>query len=43
MLAGGYYDLATPYFEGIYEMHHLPCPATCNPTSATTTTTRPAT
>ncbi len=23
-LAGGYYDLATPYFEGIYEMHHLP-------------------
>ncbi len=24
MLAGGYYDLATPYFEGIYEMHHLP-------------------
>ncbi len=26
MLAGGYYDLATPYFEGIYEMHHLPIP-----------------
>ena len=26
MLAGGYYDLATPYFEGIYEMHHLPMP-----------------
>jgi carboxypeptidase C (cathepsin A) len=25
-LAGGYYDLATPYFEGIYEMHHLPIP-----------------
>jgi carboxypeptidase C (cathepsin A) len=25
-LAGGYYDLATPYFEGIYEMHHLPMP-----------------
>jgi carboxypeptidase C (cathepsin A) len=23
----GYYDLATPYFEGIYEMHHLPMPA----------------
>ena len=26
MLAGGYYDLATPYFEGIYEMRHLPIP-----------------
>jgi carboxypeptidase C (cathepsin A) len=26
-LAGGYYDLATPYFEGKYEMHHLPIPA----------------
>ncbi len=26
MLAGGYFDLATPYFEGIYEMHHLPMP-----------------
>jgi carboxypeptidase C (cathepsin A) len=26
MLAGGYFDLATPYFEGIYEMHHLPIP-----------------
>ena len=28
MLAGGYYDLATPYFEGIFEMHHLPIPQT---------------
>jgi carboxypeptidase C (cathepsin A) len=26
MLAGGYFDLATPYFEGIYEMHHLQIP-----------------
>jgi carboxypeptidase C (cathepsin A) len=26
MLAGGYYDLATPFFEGIYEMHHLQIP-----------------
>lgn len=26
LLAGGYFDLATPYFEGIYEMHHLPVP-----------------
>jgi len=26
MLAGGYYDLATPFFEGIFEMHHLPIP-----------------
>ncbi len=25
-LAGGYYDLATPYFEGKYEMKHLPIP-----------------
>ncbi|QHN04498.1 peptidase S10 [Granulicella sp. WH15] len=27
MLAGGYFDLATPFFEGIYEMHHLQIPA----------------
>jgi carboxypeptidase C (cathepsin A) len=26
LLAGGYFDLATPYFEGIYEMRHLPIP-----------------
>jgi carboxypeptidase C (cathepsin A) len=25
-LNGGYFDLATPFFEGIYEMHHLPMP-----------------
>jgi carboxypeptidase C (cathepsin A) len=24
MLLGGYYDLATPFYEGWYEMHHLP-------------------
>ena len=23
----GYFDLATPFFEGLYEMHHLPMPA----------------
>ena len=27
MLNAGYFDLATPYFEGIYEMRHLPIPA----------------
>ncbi len=26
LLAGGYYDLATPYFEGKFEMRHLPMP-----------------
>ncbi|HEY1631378.1 MAG TPA: hypothetical protein VGF56_08680 [Rhizomicrobium sp.] len=26
-LNGGYYDLATPYYEGWYEMHQLPIPA----------------
>jgi len=26
LVTGGYYDLATPYFEGQYEMHHLPIP-----------------
>lgn len=26
LVAGGYYDLATPFFEGWYEMHHLPIP-----------------
>ncbi len=25
-LGGGYFDLATPFFEGEYEMHHLPMP-----------------
>lgn len=27
MLNSGYFDLATPFFEGIYEMHHLAMPA----------------
>ncbi|ACI53031.1 peptidase S10 serine carboxypeptidase [Gluconacetobacter diazotrophicus PA1 5] len=27
MLNAGYFDLATPYYEGIYEMQHLPVPA----------------
>ena len=26
-LNAGYYDLATPFYEGLYEMHHLPIPA----------------
>ena len=26
MLAGGYFDLATPFFEGMFEMHHPPMP-----------------
>ena len=26
LVAGGYFDLATPFFEGIYEMHHLSIP-----------------
>jgi carboxypeptidase C (cathepsin A) len=25
-LNAGYFDLATPFFQGIYEMHHLPMP-----------------
>ncbi|MFO1186818.1 MAG: peptidase S10 [Alphaproteobacteria bacterium] len=25
---GGYFDLATPYFQSVYEMRHLPMPAT---------------
>jgi carboxypeptidase C (cathepsin A) len=27
MVNGGYYDLATPYFAALYELHHLPLPA----------------
>jgi carboxypeptidase C (cathepsin A) len=27
LLNAGYFDLATPFYEGIYEMHHLPMPA----------------
>ena len=26
LLNGGYFDLATPFYEGIYEMQHLPIP-----------------
>jgi carboxypeptidase C (cathepsin A) len=26
LLNAGYFDLATPFFEGIYEMHHLQIP-----------------
>jgi len=26
LLCGGYFDLATPFYEGIFEMHHLPIP-----------------
>jgi carboxypeptidase C (cathepsin A) len=26
LLAGGYFDLATPFYEGYYEMHHLQIP-----------------
>lgn len=26
LLMGGYYDLATPFYEGYYEMKHLPMP-----------------
>lgn len=26
LVSGGYYDLATPYYEGVYEMHHLQIP-----------------
>ena len=28
MVNGGYYDLATPFYEGWYEMHHLQIPQT---------------
>jgi len=27
LLNSGYFDLATPFFEGMYEMYHLPIPA----------------
>ena len=27
LLTGGYYDMATPFYEGWYEMHHLKIPA----------------
>ena len=26
LLNGGYFDLATPFYEGVYEMEHLPIP-----------------
>jgi carboxypeptidase C (cathepsin A) len=27
MVNAGYFDLATPFYEGIFEMQHLPIPA----------------
>jgi carboxypeptidase C (cathepsin A) len=27
LVTGGYYDVSTPYFEGVYEFRHLPIPA----------------
>jgi carboxypeptidase C (cathepsin A) len=27
MLNAGYFDLATPFAEGVYELEHLPMPA----------------
>jgi carboxypeptidase C (cathepsin A) len=27
LVNGGYFDLVTPFFEGVYEMRHLPIPA----------------
>ncbi len=30
-LNAGYFDLATPFFQGVYEMHHLPIPASLQP------------
>ena len=26
LVNGGYFDLATPFYEGVYEMQHLPIP-----------------
>ncbi len=42
MVNGGYYDLATPFYEGWYEMHHLPIPASLQ-ANIEYTTTSPAT
>ena len=38
MLNGGYFDLATPFYEGMYEMAHLPMPRKLQATSSITTT-----
>ena len=27
LVLGGYYDVSTPYFEGVFELRHLPIPA----------------
>ena len=27
MVNGGYFDVSTPYFAGVYELRHLPIPA----------------
>ena len=29
LLNAGYFDLATPFYEGVYEMQHLPIPPDC--------------
>ena len=30
-LHAGYFDLATPFYQGVYEMHHLPIPSSLQP------------
>jgi carboxypeptidase C (cathepsin A) len=30
-LNAGYFDLATPFYQGVYEMRHLPIPASLVP------------
>jgi len=30
-LNAGYFDLATPFYQGVYEMHHLPIPQNLQP------------
>src|SRR5262249_9620797 len=40
LLTGGYFDLATPYYEGWYEMHHLQIPERLQTTLIIATTNR---
>jgi carboxypeptidase C (cathepsin A) len=31
MVNGGYFDVSTPYFEGVMELRHLPIPGSLRP------------
>ena len=40
LLNAGYFDLATPFYEGVYEMQHLPIRLACRAISNSNSTSQ---